>query len=79
LEELPNECATLGPVVVEGLVRPLPGDEHAASGDAEVFVLVGFALASAGVCGVSGTVGLDAVEQPHRTPRGAWGDLEFDV
>jgi len=26
-EELPNEFAALGPVVIEGFVRPLPGDQ----------------------------------------------------
>ena len=26
-----------------------------------------------------GAVGLDAVEQPHRAPGRAWGDLEFSV
>jgi hypothetical protein len=78
-EELPNEFAAFGAVVVKGFVGPFPGDQDAASGDAEVFVLVGFVLASAGGCGVSGAVGLDAVEQPHRAVRGAWGDLELDV
>jgi hypothetical protein len=60
-EELPNEFPTFGAVVAKGLVGPLPGDQDAAAGDAEVFVLVGFALASARGCGVSGAVGLDAV------------------
>ena len=68
LEELPNEFAALGPVVIEGLVRPLPGDEHASPGDAQVFGFVCLALASSGGYGVSGAVGLDSVEQPHRAP-----------
>jgi hypothetical protein len=64
-EELPNKFAAFGAVVVQGFVGPLPGDQDAASGDAEVFVLMGFALAPSGRHGVSGTFGLDAVEQPH--------------
>jgi hypothetical protein len=48
-EELPNECAALGAVIIESLVRPLSGDQDAASGDAKVFGLVGFALAVPGV------------------------------
>jgi hypothetical protein len=78
-EELPNESAALGPVVIEVLVRPLAGHQDASPGDAEVFGLVGFALAPSGGQGVSGAVGLDAIEQPHRTPGRAWGDLEFGV
>ena len=68
LEELPNKFAAFGAVVREGLVRPLPGDQDAAPGDAEVFGFVGFAFAVPGGHGVSGAVGLDAVEQPHWTP-----------
>jgi hypothetical protein len=34
LEELPNEFPTFGTMVVEVLVGPFPGDEHAAPGDA---------------------------------------------
>jgi hypothetical protein len=45
VEELPNEGGAFGAVVVEGLVRPFPGDEDAAAGDAEVFRLVRPALA----------------------------------
>ncbi|MDT7596991.1 MAG: hypothetical protein QOJ06_2537, partial [Pseudonocardiales bacterium] len=44
-QKLPNEFAAFGAVVVKGLVGPFPGDQDAAPGDAEVFVLVGFALA----------------------------------
>ena len=68
-EELPNEFAAFGAVVIEGLVGPFAGDQDAASGDAQVFGLVGFALAASGCHGVPGAVGLDAVEQPHRAPR----------
>jgi hypothetical protein len=78
-EELPNERAALGPVVVEGFVRPFPGDEDAASGDAQVFGLVGFALAPPGCHGVPGAMGNDAIKQPHRTPWRAGGDAEFGV
>ena len=67
-EQLPNKFATFGPVFVEGLVGPFTGDEDAASGDAQVFGFVGFALAVPGGHGVPGAVGLDSVEQPHRTP-----------
>jgi hypothetical protein len=68
-EELPNKRGAFGAVVIEGLVGPFTGDEDAAAGDAQVFGLVGFALAVPGGHGVAGAVGLDAVEQPHRTPR----------
>ena len=66
VEELPNEFAAFGSVVIEGLVGPLPGDQHAASGDAQVFGLVGFAFAVSGGHGVAGAFGLDAVEEPYR-------------
>src|SRR5262249_7569054 len=39
VEELPNEFGTFGPVVLQGLVGPFPGDQHAPSGDTEVFGL----------------------------------------
>jgi hypothetical protein len=79
LEELPNKCSTLGPVVIEGLVRPFPGDKDATAGDAQVFGLVRLAPAPPGCHRVLGALGLDAVEQPHRTPRRARGDAEFGV
>ena len=69
LEELPNEFAAFGAVVIKGLVGPFAGDQDAASGNAEVFVLMCFALAPSRCHGVAGAVGLDAVEQPHRA---AW-------
>jgi hypothetical protein len=78
-EELPNKFAALGPVVIEVLVRPLSRYQDAPPGDAEVFGFVGFALAVPGGQGVSGAVGLDAIEQPHRTPGRAGGDSEFGV
>ena len=68
-EELPNEFAAFGAVVIQGLVRPFAGDQDAASGDAEVFGLVGLAFAASGCHGVAGALGLDAVEQPERTAR----------
>ena len=34
LEELPNEFAAFGAVVIQSLVRPLAGDQDAAPGDA---------------------------------------------
>ena len=74
LEELPNERATFGPVVIQGLVRPFAGYQDAPPGDAEVFGFVGLALALPGCHGVSGAVGLDAIEQPHRAPGRAGGD-----
>jgi hypothetical protein len=68
LEELPNEFAAFGAVVLQGFVGPFAGDEDAASGDAEVFGFVGFAFAASGGHGVSGAVWLDSVEQPDRAP-----------
>jgi hypothetical protein len=67
-EQLPNEFPAFGAMVLEGLVRPFPGDEHAASGDTQVFEFVGVAFASSGCHGVPGAFGLDAVEKPYRTP-----------
>ncbi len=75
LEELPNECAAFGAVVIQALVGPLAGDQDATAGDAQVFGLVGLALAPPRGHGVPGAVGLDSVEQPHRTPGRARGDL----
>jgi hypothetical protein len=68
VEELPNEFAAFGAVVVEGFVGPFTGDQDAASGDTEVLGLVGFALAATRGHGVSGALGLDAVEQPDGAP-----------
>jgi hypothetical protein len=45
---LPNERGALGAVIVEALVRPLPGDQDAAAGDAQVFGLVRLPLHSPG-------------------------------
>jgi hypothetical protein len=67
-QELPNELAPLGPVVPEGFVRPFAGDQDTPSGDPQVFRLVCFALAVSGCDGVSGALGLDAVEQPDGAP-----------
>jgi hypothetical protein len=33
LEELPNELGPLGPVIIEGFVGPLTGDQDAAPGN----------------------------------------------
>jgi hypothetical protein len=68
-EELPNEFPAFGAVIVEGFVGPFAGDEHAASGDSEVFELVGFALAASRCHGVAGALGLHAVEEPHGAAR----------
>ena len=78
-EELPNEFGPFCAVIVEGLIGPLAGDQDAASGDAQVFGLVGFALAASRRHGVAGAFGLDSVEQPHRTARRARRDAEFGV
>jgi len=79
LEKLPNKFATLSSVVLQGLVRPFPGHEDTAPGDAEVFGLVCLAFAPPRGHGVSGAVGLDSVEQPHRTPRRARRDPQLGV
>jgi len=60
-----------GVVVVEGLVRPLPGHEDAAPGDAEVLGSVRLALAHPRRGRVPHLPGLDAVEQPDRAVRRA--------
>jgi len=41
-EELPNELAAFCAVIFKGLAGPLPRDEDATAGDAEMFDLVGF-------------------------------------
>jgi hypothetical protein len=69
LKELPNEFGAFGAVVVESFVRPFAGDQDPAPGDAQVFDLVGLALAASRDQGVPGALGLDAVEQPHRAAR----------
>lgn len=65
LEELPNEGAAFGAVIIECFVRPFAGDQDTSSGDAQVFGLVCFAFAASGCHGVAGALGLDAVEQPE--------------
>ena len=65
-KELPNEFAAFSAVIIEGLVRPFPGDQHAAPSNTQMFHLVGFALALAGCHGVPGALGLDAIEKPDR-------------
>jgi hypothetical protein len=65
-EELPNERAAFGAVVIQGLVRPLPGHQDATPGDAQVFGLVGLALAPPRGYRVPSAVGLDSVQQPQR-------------
>jgi hypothetical protein len=79
LEELPNEFPAFCAVIIEGLVGPFSGDQHTASGDAQVFGLVGLAFAASWRHGVSGPFGLDSVEQPHWTSRGARRHPEFGV
>jgi hypothetical protein len=61
-KELPNEFAAFISVVVEGFVGPLPGDEHAPPGDAEVLGLVSLALTPPGSHRIPGAFGLDTVE-----------------
>jgi hypothetical protein len=68
LEELANEFTAFDAVIVQGFVGPLSGDQHPAPGNAQVFQLVSFAFALPGSHGVSGAFGLDAIQQPHRTP-----------
>jgi len=45
VEELPNEFAAFGPVVIQRLVRPLSRYEDPSPGDAQVFGFVSLALA----------------------------------
>ncbi len=59
----------VGAVVGEGFARPFAGDEHPASGVAEVFAAVGFAFASARGQAGPGVFGLDAVTEPVGAPR----------
>jgi hypothetical protein len=54
------------PVVGEGFAGPFAGDQDAASGVAEVFAAVGFALAGPGSQARPGVLGLDAVAEPVR-------------
>ena len=68
LKELPNKFAAFGTVIVESFVRPLPRHQHTASSDAQVLELMGFALAPPRGHGVTGALGLDAIQQPHWTP-----------
>jgi hypothetical protein len=79
LEQLPNEFAAFGPVIIQVFVGPLARDEHAATGDAQVFEAVSFALAPPRDQGVSSALGLDPIQQPHRTTRRARGDLQFGM
>ena len=51
-------------MVGEGLAGPLAGDQHAASGVAEVLATVGLALAAAGALVGLGVLGLYAVAEP---------------
>jgi hypothetical protein len=74
LEELPNEFAAFGAMIIERFVGPFARDQDAAPGDAEVVGLVGFALAASRRHGVSGASGLDAVEQPDGATRRAGCD-----
>ena len=78
-EQLPNKFAPLGAVIGEALVGPLSGDQHPAPGDAEVLGAVRFALAASRRHRVPGPVGLNAIEQPDRTPRRARRDLQLGL
>jgi hypothetical protein len=44
-----------------------------------VLGLVGFALAASRRHGVPGAFGLNTVQQPHRTTRRTWSDLQLGV
>ena len=79
LEELPNEFAAFGTMIIQSFVGPFAGDQDAASGDAQVFGLVCFAFAASRCHGVSGAFGLDSVEQPHRAARRAGRHAELGV
>jgi len=61
----------VGAVVGQGLAGPLAGDQHAASGVAEVVAAVGFAFAGAGDETGPGVLGLDAVAEPVGAARRA--------
>src|SRR5271157_5252968 len=61
----------VGAVVGQRLAGPLAGDQDAASGVAEVFAAVGFALAGARAQAWPGVLGLDAVAEPVRSGRRA--------
>ena len=63
-ERLHEPVLAVGAVVGEGLAGPLAGDEHAASGVAEVLAAVGLALAGARPHVRLGVLGLDAVAEP---------------
>src|SRR5262249_18712213 len=66
----------VGPVIGEGLARPIAGDEHPTSADAEGGFLVDAPLAVAGAQPCMGFLGLDAVEKPVGAPVRAWGDTQ---
>jgi len=78
-EQLPNKFATLSAVVIQGFVGPLSRDQDAAPRDAEMLGLVGFALAAPGRHRVPGPFGLDAIEQPDRTPWRARRNSQFGM
>jgi len=79
LEELPNKFAAFGPVVIQAFVRPLARNQHTAPGNPQMFESVSLALAAPGSQGVSGSFGLDPIQQPHRTARRTRRDLKFSV
>src|SRR5882757_2013867 len=77
VEQLPNEFGPLAPVVGEGLVGPLTRNQHPPAGDPEVLGLVCFALALTRRGVHPYPLGLDAIQQPHRTAGRTRGDPEF--
>jgi hypothetical protein len=79
LEQLPNKFAAFGSVVIQAFVGPLARDQHAAPSNTQMLEAVSFALAAPGRQGVPSTLGLDPIQQPHRTPRRTRSDLQFGV
>ena len=65
LEQLPNKFAPLGPVIGEALVGPFAGDQDSASGDAEVFGAMCFALAASRCLPPTTQMGSQGLVQPR--------------
>src|SRR6201999_4493126 len=70
-ESLGEPVLAVGAVVGQGLARPAARGQDAASGVAEVGLVVGFALAAAGDQAGAGVLGLDAVAEPVGAARRA--------
>src|SRR5690242_3496499 len=65
-EQVQDPVPAVGPVVAQGLPGPLPGDEDAPAGVAEVFGPMRLAPARAGPETVASVARLDAVPEPVR-------------